>query len=64
MSGDKSIFIELKELNGYVTFGDDSKVQVKDKGKILNLMKNEEHQYISNVYYVPSKYLEFGTIFG
>ena len=54
MCGDKSIFTELEVLNGHVTFGDASKVEVKGRGKVLIQMKNGQHQYISNVYYVPS----------
>ena len=52
MCGDKSIFTELEVLNGHVTFGDSSKVEVKGRGKVLIQMKNGQHQYISNVYYV------------
>ena len=54
MCGDKSIFTELEVLNGHVTFGDASKVEVKGRGKVLIQTKNGQHQYISNVYYVPS----------
>ena len=35
-----SIFIELEELNGHVTFADASKVDVKGRGKVLIQMKN------------------------
>ena len=51
---DKSIFVEVEDLNGHVTFGDALKVEVKGRGKVLIQMKNGQHQYISNVYYVPS----------
>ncbi|EON88766.1 hypothetical protein, partial [Plesiomonas shigelloides] len=40
--------------NGSVTFGDESKIPVKGKGKILIRLKNGDHQFISNVYYVPN----------
>ena len=53
-SGDKSKFVEIEQANGHVTFGDESKVPVKRKGKILILSKDESHQFISNVYYVPT----------
>ena len=39
---------------GNVTFGDSSKVLVKRIGKILIRLKNEDHQFVFNVYYVPS----------
>ena len=40
MSGNRSIFVELNtSMNSNVAFGDDSKVLVNDKGKILFLQK-------------------------
>ncbi|XP_050908078.1 uncharacterized protein LOC127121669 [Lathyrus oleraceus] len=53
MYGDRSMFVEINEATtGNVSFGDDSKIPVKGKGKILIRLKNESHQFISNVYYV------------
>lgn len=55
MCGDKSMFVEINEAaTGDVSFGDDSKIPVKGKGKILIRLKNGSHQFISNVYYVPN----------
>ncbi|XP_050909613.1 uncharacterized protein LOC127123438 [Lathyrus oleraceus] len=54
MCSDRSMFVEINEATtGNVSFEDDSKIPVKGKGKILIRLKNESHQFISNVYYVP-----------
>jgi len=37
-----------------VALGDESKVEVKGKGKILIRLKNGDHQFISNVHFVPN----------
>jgi hypothetical protein len=55
MCGDKDKFIELDELiKGNVTFVDHSKVFRKGKGTILIQIKNNSHQFIGDVYYIPN----------
>ena len=55
MCGKRSMFVELNEsVSGNVSFGDESKIPVKGKGKILIRLKNGRQQFISNVYYVPN----------
>lgn len=55
MCGRKNIFVEFDEsVSGKITFGDESKILIKRKGKILICLNNGTHQFISNVYYVPN----------
>ena len=64
MCVDKDKFMELdKAIKGNVTFVDHSKVAIKLKDMILNKLKNESHQFIGDVYYIPmvkSNILSFG----
>ena len=49
------MFVELDESKSdYVTFGDASKIPFKGNGKILIHLKNRRHQFILNLYFVPS----------
>jgi len=43
-----------RDVQGDVTFGDQSKISVKEKGKIMIQTKTGENRYISDVYYVPA----------
>jgi gag-polypeptide of LTR copia-type/Zinc knuckle len=53
MSGHKNLFVEMEEIAGTVSFGDVSKVEVKDKGKIKFIQKNGSTGIIEDVYFIP-----------
>jgi hypothetical protein len=53
ISGQWDLFGDLDEtVKGQVIFGDTSKVPVKGRGNILIRLKNDDHSYIVDVYYV------------
>ena len=55
INGDTNRFIELDEaIRGNVTFADHSKVVIKGKVTILIKLKDESHQFIGDVYYIPT----------
>ena len=55
ITDNKNIFYNLDETpKGNITFGDKLKVPVMGSGGILIKMKNGDHEFISNVYYVPA----------
>jgi hypothetical protein len=52
---DKDKFVELDEsIKGNFTFVDHPKISIKEKGTILIQMKDDSHQFISDVYYIPT----------
>ena len=55
MCGDKDKLIELDEaIRGNVIFTDHSKVVIKGKCIILIKLKDKSHQFIGDVYYIPT----------
>lgn len=47
MCGQKELFVDLNEkVHGRVTFGDDSHVDIKGRGKIMITQKNGEKKYM------------------
>jgi len=55
MYGDKEKFMELDEaIRGNVTFANHSKVAIKGKCMILIKLKDGSHQFIGDVYYIPT----------
>ena len=54
MTGERTKFVELDtKVAGHVRFGDESKVEIKVKGKILIKLKIRSHKILPNVYYIP-----------
>ncbi|GJV97011.1 retrovirus-related pol polyprotein from transposon TNT 1-94 [Tanacetum coccineum] len=54
MSGQKDLFVEMTEVvQGHVSFGDASKIDVKGRGKI-RFLQNGKESTIEDVYYVPA----------
>jgi hypothetical protein len=53
MTSHKHLFAEMTELAGIVSFGDASKVEVKRKGNVKFLQKNEKLRMVEDVYYIP-----------
>jgi len=55
MCGDKNKFIELdKAIKSNVIFLDHSKVSIKEKCTILIKLKDRSHQFIGDIYYIPT----------
>jgi hypothetical protein len=55
MCGQQDQFGYIDEtIQGLVTFRDTSKVPVGGKGNIPIKLKNGDHSYIANVYYIPA----------
>ena len=54
MTGDKSKFATLNNtIQGFVKFGNDSKVRIEGKGSIVFRCKNGEQRKMNEVYYIP-----------
>jgi len=66
MCGKNELFMDLDaKVNIVAKFGDDQKIVVKEKEKILIHACNEDRIIISNVFYVPeleSKLLSVGQL--
>jgi len=55
MYGDKNKFMELDiAIRGNVTFMNHSNVTIKEKGTILIKLKDKSHQFIGDIYYIPT----------
>ena len=53
--GKRSMLVDLdNSVSDNVSFGDNSKTPIKDKGNILICSKDRRHEFISSVYYVPN----------
>ncbi|GJW43635.1 zinc finger, CCHC-type containing protein [Tanacetum coccineum] len=54
MTGDKEKFRDLNEtVQGYVKFGNETRVRIEGKGTIVFQCKNGEHRKLQEVYYIP-----------
>ncbi|KAL7606533.1 uncharacterized protein LOC111907056 [Lactuca sativa] len=54
MTGQKEKFCELNQsIQGFVKFGDGSKVLIEGKGSIMFKCKNGEYRVLKEVYYIP-----------
>ncbi|GJS30316.1 zinc finger, CCHC-type containing protein [Tanacetum coccineum] len=54
MTGDKEKFRDLNEtIQGYVKFGNETRVRIEGKGTIVFQCKNGEHRKLQEVYYIP-----------
>ena len=54
MTSDRSKFMKIdSNIGGHITFGDSSKMKIKDKGIILIQSKNNSHKILSDIYYIP-----------
>ena len=54
MTRDEDKFHELnRAVQGYVMFGDGSKVRVEGKWSIIFECKNDEQRMLQGVYYIP-----------
>jgi hypothetical protein len=55
MYGDKNKFIELDvAIRGNITFTNHSNVTIKGKATILIKLKDRSHQFIGDIYYIPT----------
>jgi len=68
MRGEKDKFMKLdKAIRANITFTDHSKVAIKGKSTILIKLKDESHQFIGDVYYIPTvkkQHIELRKIVG
>jgi hypothetical protein len=59
--GHKHLFAEMNELDGTISFGDASKVEVKEKENVKFLQKNGELGMVKKNYYIPKIRTTFWT---
>ncbi|KAG7564133.1 Zinc finger CCHC-type [Arabidopsis suecica] len=54
MSGNREYFSKIDEtVTGKVRFGDDSRIDIKGKGSVLFVSKNNEKKILADVYFIP-----------